>query len=416
LIDVSPLRESRSFRLLWFGQLVSLSGTQLRLVAIPYQIYLLTGSSLDVGLIGLFQAIPLMSLALFGGVLADRFNRRRLLLATQMGLALTSAALAIGTQLGVAGVPFLYAMTAIGAGFSAIDGPARGSLTPSLVRRDQLPAAVTLNQVLFQTAAIAGPAFAGVVILSFGVAGAYWVDVVSFAVAIAAVAAMRVPPAEAREHAPVMRALGEGLTYLRANRILFSTFVLDFLATFFGSPRALFPYYADRVFAVGPQGLGLLFAAPGIGSLIAAVTAGWIPRVRRQGVAVLVSVAAWGFAIVGFGFMREGLFVPALVFVALAQAADTVSAIFRHTILLTLVPDELRGRLTSIAQMFFLGGPYLGQVESGVVADAVSPEFAVISGGMATVASVGLVVLWAPELVSYRAPTPSANGRSSRDA
>ncbi|MEA2626597.1 MAG: hypothetical protein QOD06_2642 [Candidatus Binatota bacterium] len=416
MIDVSPLRESRSFRLLWFGQLVSLSGTQLRLVAIPYQIYLITGSSLDVGLIGLFQAVPLISLGLFGGVLADRFNRRRLLLLTQFGLALSSAALAIGTQFGVAGVPFLYGMTAIGAAFSAIDGPARGSLTPSLVRRDQLPAAITLNQVLFQTAAIAGPAFAGLIILSFGVAGAYWIDVVSFAVAIGAVAAMRIPPAPPRVHAPVMRALVEGLHYLRMNRILFSTFILDFLATFFGSPRALFPYYADRVFAVGPQGLGLLFAAPGIGSLIAALTAGWIPRVRRQGVAVLVSVAAWGLAIVGFGFMREGLFVPALVFVALAQAADTVSAIFRHTILLTLVPDELRGRLTSIGQMFFLGGPYLGQVESGVVADVISPEFAVISGGVATIASVGLVALWAPELVSYRAPAPSAKETSSRDA
>jgi MFS family permease len=416
LIDVSPLRESRSFRLLWFGQLISFSGTQLRLVAIPYQIYLLTGSSLDVGLIGLFQAVPLLSFALFGGVLADRFNRRRLLLVTQCGLALTSAALAIGTQAGFAGVPFLYAMTAIGAGFSAVDGPARGALTPSLVRRDQLAAAITLNQVLFQTAAIAGPAFAGVIILTFGVAGAYWIDVVSFAVAIAAVAAMRVPPAEVREHAPVMRALVEGLTYLRANRILFASFILDFLATFFGSPRALFPYYADRVFAVGPQGLGLLFAAPGIGSLIAAVTAGWIPRVRRQGVALLIAVAAWGLAIAGFGFMREGLYVPALLFVALAQAADAVSAIFRHTILLTVVPDELRGRLTSIAQMFFLGGPYLGQVESGVVADAVSPEFSVISGGLATIASVGLVALWAPELVSYRAPAPSAKEASSRDA
>ena len=416
MIDVSPLRESRSFRLLWFGQLVSLSGTQLRLVAIPYQIYLLTGSSLDVGLIGLFQAIPLISLALFGGVFADRFNRRRLLLVTQLGLALSSAALAIGTQAGVASVPFLYAMTGIGAAFSAIDGPARSSLTPSLVRRDQLSAAITLNQVLFQTAAIAGPAFAGVIILSLGVAGAYWIDVGTFAVAITAVAAMRIPPSEPREHAPVLHALVEGITYLRANRILFSTFVLDFLATFFGSPRALFPYYADRVFAVGPQGLGLLFAAPGIGPLIAALTAGWIPRVQRQGVALLVAVAAWGFAIVGFGFMRDGLFVPALLFIALAQGADTVSAIFRHTILLTIVPDELRGRLTSIAQMFFLGGPYLGQVESGIVADTLSPEISVISGGIATVVSVGLVALWAPEVVSYRAPAPQLKEGLSRDA
>ena len=401
---------------MWFGQLVSLSGTQLRLVAIPYQVYLLTGSSLDVGLIGLFQAIPLISLALFGGVIADRADRRRLLIITQIGLAACSAGLAIGTQLGFATVPYLYAFTAIGAAFSALDGPARSALTPSLVRRDQLPAAITLNQVLFQTAAIAGPAFAGVVILSLGVAGAYWIDVGTFAVAIAAVAAMRIPPTEPREHAPVLRALVDGITYLRANRILFSTFVLDFLATFFGSPRALFPYYADRVFAVGPQGLGLLFAAPGIGSLIAALTAGWIPRVRRQGVALLVAVAAWGLAIVGFGFMRDGLFVPALLFIALAQGADTVSAIFRHTILLTIVPDELRGRLTSIAQMFFLGGPYLGQVESGIVADTLSPEFSVISGGIATVISVGLVALWAPEVVSYRSPAPELREGASRDA
>ena len=395
---------------------MSLSGTQLRLVAVPYQIYLLTGSSFDVGLIGLFQAVPLISLALFGGVIADSFDRRRLLLVTQVGLACTSAALAIGTQLGLASVPFLYALTAIGASFSAVDGPARGSLTPNLVERRQLAAAITLNQVLFQTAAIAGPALAGVVILNVGIAGAYWIDVGSFLVAIAAVAAMVVPPREPRARQPVMRALVEGLSYLGANRILFSTFVLDFLATFFGSPRALFPYYADRVFAVGPQGLGLLFAAPGIGSLIAALGSGWIPRVRRQGVAVLLAVAAWGFAIIAFGFMTDGLFIAALVFIALAQGADTISAIFRQTILQTIVPDELRGRLVSIGQIFFLGGPYLGQVESGVVAGFASPEFAVISGGALTIASVGAVVLWAPEVVSYRAPAPEPLNASSPGA
>src|SRR5438445_148891 len=238
LIDISPLRESRSFRLLWFGQLVSLTGTQLRLVAIPYQIYLLTGSSLDVGLIGLFQAIPLISLALFGGVIADRVDRRRLLIVTQIGLAACSAGLAIGTQLGLANVVYLYAFTAIGAAFSALDGPARGALTPSLVHRQQLPAAMALNQVLFQTAAIAGPALAGVVILTFGVAGAYWIDVASFAVAIVAVNALVAPPREVRVHLPVGRALVEGLAHFRANRILFGTMLLDFLATFFGSSRS----------------------------------------------------------------------------------------------------------------------------------------------------------------------------------
>lgn len=416
MIDLSPLRESRSYRLLWIGQLVSLTGTQLRLVAIPYQVYVLTGSSFDVGLIGLFQAVPFIALALFGGAVADRFDRRRLLLITQVGLGLCSAALAIGTQAGIASVPFLYAITAVGACFSAIDGPARGSLTPNLVERRQLAAAISLNQVIFQVGAIAGPAVAGYVILAFGLAGAYWIDVATFAVALSTVAAMSVPASEARVHPPILRAVGEGLAYLRANRILLATFVLDFLATFFGSPRALFPFYADRVFAVGPQGLGLLFAAPGIGSLTAALGSGWIPRVSRQGVRLLSAVAAWGVAIVAFGLMRDGLFVLALLSIAFAEGADTVSAILRHTILQTLVPDELRGRILSIAQIFFLGGPYLGQVESGIVAEAFSPEFAVISGGVATIASVGLVALWAPELISYRAPAPDRLESPSRGA
>jgi len=195
MIDVSPLREFRSFRLVWFGQLISLTGTQLRLVAIPYQIYLLTGSSLDVGLIGLFQAIPLISLALFGGVIADSVDRRRLLIVTQIGLAGCSAALAIGTQVGIANVPFLYALTAIGAAFSAIDGPARGALVPNLVARERLAAAMALNQVLFQTASIAGPALAGVVILGVGLAGAYWLDTATFLVAIAGAALVALRPA-----------------------------------------------------------------------------------------------------------------------------------------------------------------------------------------------------------------------------
>jgi MFS family permease len=413
LIDLAPLRESRSFRLLWSGQLVSLTGTQLRLVAIPYQVYLLTGSSLDVGLIGLFQAVPLITLALFGGVVADRVDRRRLLIVTQIGLAACSALLAIGTQLGFAGVLYLYAFTAVGAAFSALDSPARGALTPSLVAREQLPAAMALNQVLFQTAAIGGPALAGVVILAFGVAGAYWIDVASFAVAIVAVAALVAPPREVRMHPPVGRALAEGLAHFKANRILSATMLLDFLATFFGSPRALFPFYADRVFAVGPEGLGLLFAAPGIGSLVAALASGWTKGVRRQGVAVLLAVAGWGLAIAAFGLMSDGLFVPALVFIAVAQGADTISAIFRSTILLTVVPDHLRGRLVAISSMFFLGGPYLGQVESGVIAGVVSPQFSVISGGLATLASVVGIALWAPEVSRYESPAPEPKAASS---
>ena len=401
-LDLSPLRESRSFRLLWIGQLISLSGTQLRFVAVPYQIYLLTGSSFDVGLIGLFQAIPLIAFSLFGGVIADAFDRRRLLLVTQVTLAVTSAALALGTQAGIASPAFIYGIVAIASAFSAFDNPARASLMPTLVERRSLAAAMTLQQVLFQTASIAGPAFAGVVLVAFGVAGAYWIDAVSFLAAIVAVALLRAParvPAARRQN--LASSLGEGLTYFRSNRILLSTMSLDFLATFFGSPRALFPYYADRVFRVGPEGLGLLFAAPGVGSLIAAVSAGWIPRVRRQGLAVLLAVTAWGLAIAAFGAISDGLFPLALLFVALAQGADTVSTIFRGTILQMVVPDDLRGRLVAINSIFVIGGPMLGQVESGAVAAIVSPEFAVVSGGLACVGAVGLIALAAPELAAY---------------
>jgi predicted MFS family arabinose efflux permease len=279
-----------------------------------------------------------------------------------------------------------------------------GATGIKVTSREQLPAAMALNQVLFQTASIAGPALAGVVIVAFGVAGAYWIDVGSFLVALAAVITLTAPPREPREHPAIGRALAEGLAHFRANRILSATMLLDFFATFFGSPRALFPYYADRVFAVGPGGLGLLFAAPGIGSLVAALASGWTKRVRRQGIAVLLAVAAWGLAIVAFGLMSDGLFVPALFFIALAQGADTVSAIFRSTILLTVVPDHLRGRLVAISSMFFLGGPYLGQVESGTVASLVSPEFSVVSGGVATLVSVAGIALWAPQVTAYLAP------------
>jgi len=193
LPDLSPLRRHRSFRLLWFGQLVSTAGTQIRLVALPYQIYVLTGSVFHVGLLGLFQAIPLIALPLFGGVLADRMDRRRLLIATQSGLAATSLALAIVTQVGLTELWILYGLTAVAASFSAIDQPARGSLVPTLVDRTDLPAAIALNQMLHSTASIIGPAVGGVVIASYGVGTAYWLDAVSFAAAIGAAVAITAP-------------------------------------------------------------------------------------------------------------------------------------------------------------------------------------------------------------------------------
>jgi MFS family permease len=401
LPDTAPLRESRSFRLLWIGQLISLSGSQLRLVALPYQIFLLTGSSFAVGLIGVFQAVPLLLLSLFGGVIADPVDRRRLLQITQSGLAAVSLALALATQVGFASVPLLYVLTAAGACFSALDNPTRASLAPTLVDRRLIRAAMALNQTIFQFALVFGSVLAGIVIAHFGLAGAYWLDVASFAASFIAVWMMRTPPRAPAERQPVLGALVEGVRYLGATRILLATMSLDFLATFFGSPRALFPYYADRVFHVGPEGLGLLYASMGAGALVAAVASGWTARIKRQGLAVLVAVAVWGVAITSFGVLDERAF--ALALLAVANGADAVSSIFRGTILQLVVPDALRGRLNAINIMFVLGGPQLGQFESGTVAALWSPVASVVSGGVACVASVVAIAAWIPEVVRYRA-------------
>lgn len=400
--DIAPLRESPDFRLLWIGQIVSMTGSMVRFVAIPYQVYLLTGSPLAVGLIGLFQAVPTIVLSLFGGVIADRVDRRRLLIIAQICLIATSVVLAVATQLGVASVPFLYAITAVGASFSALDAPARSALIPSLLDRRLVQAAVTLNQTQFQTAAVAGPALAGVLIASFGLATTYWIDVATYLAAIGTLLAMRRTARPPAEHGSVLRSLAEGIAYLGVRRILLATMSLDFLATLFANWRALVPYYADRVFGVGPEGLGLLYAAPGAGALVVALSAGWTNRVERQGLAILASVTVFGLAIAAFGALpREG-FVVGLLLLAIAQGADTVSSIFRQTILQLEVPDALRGRLNAINMMFVFGGPTLGQVEGGAVAALWNPVAAVVSGGIGCVAAVVGVALVAPRLIHYR--------------
>jgi len=401
LPDLSPLRRHRSFRVLWFGQLVSNVGTQMRLVALPYQIYVITGSPFHVGLLGLFQAIPLITLPLLGGVLADRVDRRRVLIATQTGLAASSLVLALVTQLGYSELWVLYALTAVSASFSAFDQPARGALVPTLVERSDLPAAIALNQMLYQTAAVVGPAIGGVVIASSGVAAAYWVDAITFGAAIAAAVAITAPRQALAAPQSIVSSLVEGVMYVVRQRLLFSTMVLDLAAMFFGSIRALMPFYAEQVFKVGAAGLGLLFAAPGVGALVAVVTSGWVSRVRRPGVATLVVVCLWGIAIASFGLMTEGLFVLALVLLALAEAADVLSAIFRSTILQGVVREELRGRLTAMNGLFVIGGPNLGQVRAGSVAALVSPPFAVVSGGLLCLLSAIAVAFWAPELARY---------------
>ena len=404
LPDTEPLRASREFRLLWLGQFISQSGSALRLVAIPYQIYLLTGSSLAVGLLGLFSAVPLITLSLWGGVIADRVDRRRMLLVTNTCLALTSVALALSTQLGVASVPVLYLLTAVGSGFSALDQPARSALAPSLVERRLIPAAMALNQSQFQVSQVVGPALAGVLIARFGLAPAYWIDVATFLIATGLLLLMRAPRSDVRiVHAAPLRALVDGMAFLWSRPLLLATMSVDFFATFFAVSRAVMPYYADRVFAVGPEGLGLLYAAPGVGATVVALTSGWTNRAQRRGLGILVSVAIFGLAIALFGLLPPTGFIAGLALLAIAQGADTVSSIFRHTILQLETPDALRGRLSALNLVFVAGGPQLGQVESGVVADLWSPEASVVTGGLACVGVVFVANALVPQVARYRA-------------
>jgi MFS family permease len=407
VLDLTPLRTSRDYRLLWLGELVSHTGRHITVVALPFQVYQLTRSPLAVGLIGLAQLGPLIAFSLLGGALADRVDRRRLLIVSQLGLAATSLLLVAGAVAGDPPVWTLYAIAAISSGFSAIDSPARWAAIPNLVRREELASAIALNQVIMQVSDVAGPALGGLFIARLGLVWAYGIDALTFVAAIAAVLLMR--PMQPRREGPVVPVLAsirEGFAYLKGRRVLQSTFLVDLNAMIFGMPQALFPVLAAETFHVGPAGLGLLYAAPGAGALLGALLTGWVRHVRHQGRAVLWSVTVWGLAIVAFG-LSTGEFWLALGFLAVAGAADVISAIFRATILQASVPDSLRGRLSAIHIMVVVGGPRLGDVEAGLVAQLTSPLFSVISGGAACV--VGVIVLAAavPKFARYHSGEPA---------
>jgi MFS family permease len=406
LLDVSPVTESREYRLLFTGQLVSFFGRQLTLVASSFQIFLLTGSSLQVGLLSLAQLAPIILCSFLGGTLADAIDRRKVLIVATVLMALTSAGLAINATLGHPLIWPIYVCTAMSAGLSAIDAPTRSAVVPSLVRRDQIPAAAALNQTGYQFGSVGGPAFAGVVIASVSLSAAYWIDVVTFAVAL--VTLLLLPPLlpEGGGTKAGFGSIKEGLRYVRGERALQGVFLIDIDAMVFGMPRALFPQLGTELYHGGAGTVGLLYAAPAAGAFIGAVTTGWVSRVRRQGAAVLWAVAVWGLAIAAFGvatWLPLGLFL-----LALAGAADVISAVFRGTILQLHVPDRLRGRLQALNIAVVTGGPRVGDLEAGVVATAANAQVSVVSGGLACVAGVAVLAKLLPDLAAWSArPEPT---------
>jgi MFS family permease len=406
-LDLTPLRTSRQFRLLWLGEMVSHTGRHITVVALPFQVYELTRSPLAVGIIGLVQIVPLIGFSLVGGAIADAMDRRKLLILAQVGLTATSLLLVGGAIAGNPPLWFVYVAAGLIAGLSAIDAPARSAAIPNLVARKDLSSAIALNQVLFQFSDIVGPAVGGLILAGPGLAWAYGIDAASFLAAIVAMLAMRPMPQKREEGASRgFAAIREGFAYLKGRRVLKATFVIDLNAMVFGMPRAVFPPLALDVFRVDPQGLGLLYAAPAAGALLGALLTGWVRHVRHQGRAVMWSVIVWGAAIAAFGLSYRAFWLG-LVFLAIAGAADVISAIFRSTILQGTVPDSLRGRLSAIHIMVVTGGPRLGDLEAGVVAQLVTPVVSVVSGGAATVLGV-LLLGWAvPEFWRYHAGDPA---------
>jgi MFS family permease len=408
-IDIAPLRASRDFRLIWSGLFVTATGSQFTLVAVFVQVKELTGSEAAVGATGLAYLLGLLAGALAGGAILDAWDRRRLLMFAQVGLAAGSAILLAGAIAGEPPLWLIYTGLAVLAASSSLDGPTRSAITARILEPGQLPAAQALNQVVWNTAALIGPLLAGLVIAwaDGDVTVAYAVDLASIGCMFFAATLVHPMPPSREDHADTgLRAIRDGFDFARKHRLIMSTFVIDLIAMVFGLPRVLFPFLIVDQFHLSSKAIGLLFAALAVGALMGALTSGWTGRVHRQGLAVIVSVAAWGIAIAAFGWSGDWLWLG-LAMLALAGWADVISAIFRTTILQMSAPDRLRGRLFGIHILVVTGGPRLGDVEGGLVARLVSPTFSVIAGGLACVIGAGLVALLYPELRRARAPVTS---------
>jgi MFS family permease len=401
--DLTPLRASRELRLLVLGNFVSGMGTQAALVALPYQVYVETHSALKTGLLGAAELGPLVVMALLGGALADRADRRRLLLVDQIALVAVSAALC---ALAVGGSPplgVLYVLAGLLAGFGAIQNVARSAIVPNLVQPARLPAALAVNFGLYQLTMVIGPALGGLLIAAGGVKIAYGVDAVSCFAMVFALFAMgpQLPHGhgEGTERPTIRRSIGEGLGFVRRRQALLGSFAIDLMAMTFGMPRALFPVLAVSVYHAGASGTGLLFAAVSAGATVAALTTRWLEHVRMLGRVVIVAVAAWGVAIALAG-VTHALWIAAAL-LAVAGAADSVSAVCRQIINQSVTPDAMRGRMSSVFSLVVTSGPRLGDVESGTVASLTSARFSMFSGGVACVVGTALVVAAFPALAAY---------------
>ncbi|MDF2529539.1 MAG: entS [Gammaproteobacteria bacterium] len=399
-IDISLLKRNPRFRLLFTGQAISILGTMITSVALPYQIYHQTHSTLMIGLLSLFQLLPLLITALLGGVFADRHHRRFLLLSAEFLLAIGCLMLAFNAYLAHPSLLLIYLVAPAMSAITGLHRPAMDGITQQLVDKKDFGAVGSLRGFIYSGGMIIGPAIGGLIIAHFSLLTAYIVDFCSFAISLVALSLIRdVPKPEFKNDLSTWSALKEGFFYAMSRQELVGTYVVDFVAMIFGMPNALFPAIAQSL--GGVKTLGLLYSAPAVGALLISIYSGWVTKVKRHGKAIALSAILWGVAIVLFGFSKQ-LWL-ALIFLACAGAADAVSGIFRDMMWNQTIPTEFRGRLSGIAMISYLSGPRLGDTESGLMAAAFGVTASVISGGMLCIVGVGICWWALPKFIKYQA-------------
>jgi hypothetical protein len=408
LTDVRPLKVSVDYRRLWIGNTVSQLGQQMTAVTIAIQTYALTHSTFSVGLVGLFSLVPLVAFGLYGGAVADAFDRRKLALIASFGLWSLSLLLVVQASAHLESVWVLYGVVALQSGCFAVNNPTRASIIPRLIAKEYLPAANALNMASFNLGFTVGPLLGAFAIGAGGYTFAYGIDAVTFTAALYAL--FRLPPipplaveGEVAQR-PGLRSVVEGFQFLRRARNIRMTFILDMCAMVLAQPRALFPAVAGGFFGGGVRTVGLLQAAPAIGSLVAFTFSGWVSKIRRQGVAIAVCVAVYGASVAAFGFARA-LWLG-VVFLAMSGAADMVSAAYRSTILQVAAPDYLRGRLQGVFTVVVAGGPRMGDFVAGSTAALATPTIALAGGGLACIVGVLIASTRERHFASYDALHP----------
>jgi len=403
---IPPALKHRRFFFLWLGLLISIAGTQMQIWALFWHIRDLTDQPIALGGIGLARILPVIVFSLIGGALADSANRRTIIFVTQSAAALLALSLGLFTQFGQITIWHIYAITALSAVAIAFDGPARQSLVPNLVPAQDLPNAFSLTSIAFQAGSVIGPALSGIVIAVWGQQAVYYINAASFLAVILALFFIGDVPQRIEQNTKgiSLSSIGDGIRFILGKPVIFSTMILDFIATFFASANTLMPFVARDVLHVGVVEYGWLSAAQSVGAVSVAVTVSQMRDLRRQGPLFLGSVVIFGAATVLFGLSRH--IVLAWFALALTGAADGLSTIIRNTIRQLQTPDHIRGRMTSVNQVFFQGGPQLGEIEAGAVAQVFGAPFAIVSGGIGCIIGLALVVWKWPQLVHYNGHEP----------